>query len=243
MKTTKHIITFFAALASTVAFCGLAELGGLHMKPGSQKGKVAIIDTQNSVASNAFVGVAAMFSKETKINFVYERAEQGDVQSLMDASKANVVLVIVDDDTTPAMLLAPEDYWGKMNVRKLLRNLKTDRAREKFYASRCAKESTRALSILCGGGSSQYPGNVMNAARFEDADAFTNGLPVDMIDAYVKYLGSLGVSPAIYAVYEKACMQGWAPPPTNDVQRAIWDETRQLPTKPIKIKFDPKKGK
>ena len=43
--------------------------------------------------------------------------------------------------------------------------------------------------------------------------------------------------------YAAACRMGWAPPPTNDIQRAIWNETRQIPTNPIKIEFDPAKGK
>ena len=44
------------------------------------------------------------------------------------------------------------------------------------------------------------------------------------------------------ATYREACREGWAPPPTNDLQRAIWEETRKLPEKPIKIEFDPPRG-
>ena len=42
------------------------------------------------------------------------------------------------------------------------------------------------------------------------------------------------------AVYRKACMDGWAPAPTNEYQKAIWDQVHAIPTKPIKIEFDPK---
>ena len=28
--------------------------------------------------------------------------------------------------------------------------------------------------------------------------------------------------------YAAACRMGWAPPPTNDIQRVIWNETRQI---------------
>jgi len=47
------------------------------------------------------------------------------------------------------------------------------------------------------------------------------------------------VTPCIRATYRRACHLGWAPPPTNDVQRAIWEkikaEKERGPTKPITI--------
>ena len=53
----------------------------------------------------------------------------------------------------------------------------------------------------------------------------------------------LGCAEAKFTTYKQACREGWAPPPTNDVQKAIWDQVRQMPAKPIKIEFDPAKGK
>ena len=41
--------------------------------------------------------------------------------------------------------------------------------------------------------------------------------------------------------YEKACREGWAPAPTNEVQRAIWDKVHEMPSAPIKIKPETKK--
>ena len=42
-------------------------------------------------------------------------------------------------------------------------------------------------------------------------------------------------------VYRKACEEGWAPQPTNDVQKAIWDKVHAMPTEPLKIKPETKK--
>ena len=36
---------------------------------------------------------------------------------------------------------------------------------------------------------------------------------------------------------------GWAPQPTNEVQRAIWDKVHAIPDKPLTIEFNPKKDK
>ncbi len=46
--------------------------------------------------------------------------------------------------------------------------------------------------------------------------------------------------------YRRACQEGWAPAPTNDVQRAIWEQVRadkeRGPTKPITISPPNKKN-
>ena len=47
--------------------------------------------------------------------------------------------------------------------------------------------------------------------------------------------------PGKRSVYRKACEEGWAPAPTNDVQKAIWDKVHAMPTEPIKIKPETKK--
>lgn len=58
-----------------------------------------------------------------------------------------------------------------------------------------------------------------------------------MIDSAKAY----GINTIAIATYRTACQQGWAPAPTNDVQKAIWDEVHTLPSEPIKIKPESKK--
>ena len=41
--------------------------------------------------------------------------------------------------------------------------------------------------------------------------------------------------------YRTAVKEGWAPQPTNDVQKAIWDKVHAMPTEPLKIKSETKK--
>lgn len=221
----------------------LVQMGGRHVRPGSQKGKIAVIDTQSRVPADEFKNTIAMLVKETKLNIVYEQANKADTETLKAASKADIAIVIVDDAKTPALLAAPEDCWAVMNVAKMDKNLKTDAAKKKFYVSRCGKELTRAFALVCGGMSSQYPGNVMNYARQQDVDLVTNGLPVDQREAYIRYLSAIDVTPAKEVFYEVACQEGWAPKPKDKYQQEIWDDVHALPEKPIKIKYDPKKGK
>ena len=53
------------------------------------------------------------------------------------------------------------------------------------------------------------------------------------------------MSPAIVSTYLKACEEGWAPTPTNEYQKAIWEQVKadkeRGPTNPIKIPMPKKK--
>ena len=55
----------------------------------------------------------------------------------------------------------------------------------------------------------------------------------------------LSIEPLNIGTYRDACELGIAHPPTNDLQRAIWDKVHAPPKTPLKIKFDPatQKGK
>ena len=245
MKTTVKIaLVAGMTLGSLSVFAGarvndIATIGGLHVQPGSQKGKIAIIDTQTRIPSATFTNVIAMLKRDTQYNIAYERAEKGEPQTLKEKSGANVAVVILDDEDALSLLVAPEDFWAAMNVAKVARGLDAEKS-----ASRCAKELIRAFSLVCGGGGSTFPGNVMNCAKIEDVDKITvHGLPMDRRNCYVGFLESIGVTPAKLAFYEDACWQGWAPKPKDKYQQAIWDEVHSAPAEPVKIKFDPKQGK
>ena len=47
--------------------------------------------------------------------------------------------------------------------------------------------------------------------------------------------------PVMMVTYGRAVREGWAPAPTNEYQKAIWDKIHAMPTEPIKIKPETKK--
>lgn len=57
----------------------------------------------------------------------------------------------------------------------------------------------------------------------------------------------LGITPYRRVSYRDACREGWAPAPTNEFEKVIWEkvkaENSKEPTKGLKIKYDPKKGR
>lgn len=248
----------FAAIAVCTAFVALADnqvqkpkvdmspeaqykrTGGRLVKKGTFTGKIAFIDTQDAVPFEVAQRIAKLFADTVEINVVAEKSANAKPEELLKASGATVAVIIVNDASTPAMLLAPEDRWGVVNVAKLVDDLPSDKAKAKFRPTRAGKEMVRAFSLLCGGGSSQFPGNMMNAPTLRQLDLTVDTIPMDMVGYYQEFLKPLGVTPKEYTTYKRACREGWAPTPTNDVQKAIWEKVHQLPDKPMKIEFDPK---
>ena len=219
-----------AAFAATNQVDRIARAGGLVLRPGAFAGKVSIVNQQARLPQSDCEAIAKAVSEATQCNVVVDGGEG-----------AAVKLYVIDDPSAPTVLLATEDHWGKMNVAKLVDDLPGENAKRKFFVPRGRKMLLKSLSILLGGGASQFPGNSMNTTTLKQLDLAGEGIPVDMIDNYVKYLKPLGVTPAETTTYRKACREGWAPQPTNDVQRAIWDKIHAMPTAPMKIKPETKK--
>ena len=242
---SKMIIGLCIAMCAVMAVADTESEGGLVVNPSSFKGKIAIVNAQKVVSNSEIENVATTLSNASGCNVVTESGSPAitEAASHKNKSQAEVAIVVVADETTPAMLLAPEDHWGVVNVNRLTDDLGSERAKVKFLPHRTRKEIIRAFSILCGGGSSQFKGNVMNAASMREMDYMKETIPVDMINYWRLHLATLGVTPKKVASYADACQQGWAPPPTNSVQKAIWDQIHAMPANPMKIEFDPKKGR
>ena len=220
----------------------LKATGGFIMAPNSLKGKVAIINTQDVVPEKDIQSVASRITSDAKMNFIYQKSAPADPAQLLKNSGAVAAVIVVNDEKQPIALIALEDGWAIVNVAKIGRGLKTDEARAKFVPSRTAKEISRCTAILCGGSRSQFKGNVMDVNKLEDLDLIIDGLPMDRIVAMKDFLKAKGMTEEKRVPYRKACMEGWAPAPTNDYQKAVWDKVHSLPTNPIKVKYDPKKG-
>lgn len=221
----------------------LAKLGGYVVYPNSQKGSVAFIDTQKAVdVSSDFTEVIGYFQHQVPVKIDYVKSEAGEPKTLKANAKANFAVVFISDNTQPTSVIVPEEGYAVVNFAKYTTGLKlpTDEAR---YKRRCARAALKAFVLLCGGGSSRYPGHVASVQTPQELDFAHDKLPIDIQDSVKKYLGAAGVTPMKRTIYQKACQEGWAPQPTNDAQRVIWNQVHQIPDKPITIEFDPKKDK
>lgn len=212
-------------------------------RPNTQKGKIVFADTQTLPLQADLDDMIKKLTRRHRYNMKYVRASVKSFSDLKSEFDADVLVAIVDDSSTPTALIALEDHWGVVNVAKIRDTLKTQKAIDLYLEGRCVKEVLRVFSILCGGGASQYPGNIFNCARIDMLDHTEGMYPIDMQKKYHDYLSAIGVTPQVFVSYERACQEGWAPAPTNEFQKAIWDSVRALPSKPMKIEYDPAKGK
>ena len=212
--------------------------GGYVRNTTEQKGRVLIANTQSRVPLDGLAKSVSKLADIMKIAIDIENATVVDAsksaQFLKDKN-ANAVVYIVESGSSP-LLISPDERWAIVSVAAL---------GDANVPARLQKETLRALTFLCGGTASGYANPmtfpVTDVRQLDLIDS--PDLPIDVIQRMQQYLERLGVTPYKQATYRTACKQGWAPPPTNDVQRAIWDEVRALPSQPLTIQFDPKRGK
>ena len=106
-----------------------------------------------------------------------------------------------------------------------VRQLAEGTADMELVRHRAKNEFARVYGMLCGGVSSQFRAPLMNMVRkASDLNGCTDELPVDVTAKIMPYLEGRGIKSGQLVPYRQACREGWAPVPTNEVQRAIWEE-------------------
>lgn len=212
--------------------------GGRIVKPGTQQGEIVYADCQSHIPKAWIEESIAYFAKETRFKISLRSGTSFDLKD--PKIEGNATLFIIDDASLPAILVAPESRWAFVNVAPIAKE-----QRPAFFEARVKKELSRGFAYLCGAANSQYQRaltrGIVNHADLDKNPDLT--LPVDVIQRFKGYMETLDVRPAMMTTYMKACREGWAPQPTNDVQKAVWDKVHAIPDKPITIEFDPKKDK
>ena len=146
------------------------------------------------------------------------------------------VLMLVDRPGKPVLSIYPEEAVGIVNVA----SLKT--ADKELFETRVAKETWRGIALALGGFATVAPnGRVVKSIlapvySTKDLDDMkVQSLSPNQCAAVYESISKVGIQAARPVVYSVAVRQGWAPAPTNEIQKAIWDKVHALPTEPIKI--------
>lgn len=216
----------------------IARAGGLCAQPGSQKGCVRIVNAQSVLPLQEIEKVCGVIAKqdEYKVEVRTEDLKKCPVEYAKVKSGAGVVIVVVNDEKSSSLMVSPDEHWAVVNIKSLDEGLKTAEARDKFYASRVRKQIIRAFVLATTGNGSQYTKNFFYAKKISDFDLYNEFVPADSAGHCKVALAEMGVTPVRYANYRAACREGWAAAPTNDVQKAIWNELHEIPTEPMVIK-------
>lgn len=222
----------------------LERTGGYVMKPGVGKGTVVFFNVQTRVAESNIVKVASSLVRSLRIKVAVERVEgvvtPADAGTRLKKSGAAAGVFLVDDAANPSTLLvAPEGHWSIVNVAALA----ADGAAEPFVVARTQKEAMRAFLFAFNAGDSQSEDSLMGPiAAPKELDLFPGARPpVDVLNRAIRAMPKYGVERWERYTYRDACQEGWAPAPTNEYQKAVWDKVHALPTEPIKITPETKK--
>ena len=218
------------------------KMGGMIAVRGTPAGSFVILNAQTKVAATNFdysTGRSCRWAKG--LCKIVDGTVPKDgclvtkMGEIMSQQKADFLIAVVDKAGLPASLIALESRWAILNVAALEDGLKspdglTDRARKEFVRVFCA---------LSGGFSSQFKVPLINSVvKVSDLDSCESDPPADINARLRPYLELRGVKPEQKITYRKACEQGWAPTPTNEFQKAVWDKVHAIPSKPMKISYD-----
>ena len=224
----------------------MKNTGGMISRPDTPKGKVVLFYGQNEIQPNEIEqSIRLTFSlmrASYEIKTISEAVSIDNASELMKKYNAAVGIFILNDSKINVpMLIAPEAGWALVNIAVL----KKDNPNSNFLKARTNKEIVRAILHVCGGASSMYDGSISKAiVDIKELDDIVSvNPPIDVIGRTAKYLPAFGVSTSPKVTYKKAVQEGWAPTPTNEYQKAIWDKVHAAPKNPMKIEFDPKKGR
>lgn len=223
----------------------MKRFGGMVRQPRSAKGKVLILNAQKRVASKDLTKAVEEIDRRT--HTAVEVADSGvkELDAVAEAVKSaggKVGIALLDRPGLPALITVPEESWAVVNIAKLAE----DAPKQDALNARVRKEILRAFGLVGGAAFMCLDPIVMrpDVRTPADLDVLVKNecYGIDAGRAFERNLPHTGITPWRVVPYALACQEGWAPAPTNEFQKAIWDKARALPTNPIKIKYDPKKG-
>lgn len=214
--------------------------GGSVRRPQSGLGKFVFVNVQKTVKENNLMEPVTTLARILRSNVAMESGDHFTVESASDLVKHHDALgavFIIDNPELPISLVATEAKWGLVNVAAL----NTPEVDDVLLASRVRREMWRVFAMMNGACNSTFKQCLMqDAFSPKDIDALpAQSFCPEPMGKIMTHLSAMGVKPFETCTYKDACEEGWAPAPTNDVQKAIWDKVHSLPTNPIKIKFDP----
>ena len=191
--------------------------------------------------------VARVYKLATHLDAQTAKEPRGDVaplafaQQKMATAKPLMLVAIVEGVADlPTLSIYPEERIGIVNADKLKSGNDPS-----LPEMRVSKEVWRAIGFVGGLGYSMEENDIMQpfyTIKELEASRYPFIQPMNMARMQ-KMWKRFGVKKERRIPYRVAVQEGWAAAPTNDYQKAIWDEVRGLPEKPITIEFDPAKGK
>jgi hypothetical protein len=206
----------------------LARTGGLVYAPASGPA-IVVLDTQKRIPAATVAETVKQIQTLLRLPFSV-RCQVGtepiaDASAVLAGTNIAVVIVVCDYKSYPSLLVAPEKRWALVNVAAL----GDDNAKEALVAERVHKEIWRAFGCVMGAANSTQSNcllkPVFSLSELDSLDA--KMLAADNLNRILNLSKTIGMKPSRPNTYRKAVEEGWAPAPTNECQKAIWNELRK----------------
>lgn len=245
MSVTLTIFHEVSAIEETSDEIEMRMFGGYVKKQNSSKGKIVILNAQKEIDSSELKQCISIIKQDIKPEILWHDVKEISLPNPLSSIKnanGNIGVVIINNVNYPSLLTAPEEGWSIINVASLA----IDKPNSKKLASRVRKEILRGFALAAGCSFMARGPFVLrpNVRRPRDLDFIKEECyGIDAIRTLSYSMRYYGIVPWIVTTYENACSLGWAPAPTNEYQKAIWDKVHAAPENPMKIEFDPKKGR
>lgn len=202
-----------------------AKTGGLVNPPDDNKVMVFLdartadrtsIDNLSDAASS-HIG----FRSEVRPAIAVSAVEAFSKAKEVLRADAGAVVVFYENEKEPTLSVYPEDAITLVNVKPLYSS------DYPTYRRRLVKEFWRSISFTLGGyACGGTLGSVMQPAfSIADLDAIGGfSIPPPQLGVINSVRPSLKLYNTLPVPYSRACREGWAPAPTNEVQKALFEK-------------------
>lgn len=202
-----------------------ALTGGIVNNYATQKGDVFFLNAQKRVPTEPLAKRIASMTDYFRCRFSLKEWDRpitlANAAETLKASGGNAAVFIVDDPTIPVTILsAPETNWIFINVAALA----SDGADARRVMERTRRELWRAVGFMLGNASVADVCVMRSVGSLKDLDELGAEAPSSGPLIFIsRHLKDIGVEPYQSTSYARALREGWAPMPTNELQKAVYE--------------------
>jgi len=204
----------------------LAKTGGMIVQEGKGP-SILFLNLQSDVKEDAVRETSELIGKLVRFKTQYQSAKplKSPVEQLASKVGGDIaaVVAVIEDPELPALLIAPESRWALVNVAPLRKGAGTEQIQ-----MRVQKEIWRAFAMVMGASNSNFETCLLKPVfDLSDLDALKpKTICPEPFNKIFQTGQKLGIHPSRMTTYRRAVQEGWAPAPTNDFQKAVWNEVK-----------------
>lgn len=204
--------------------------GGFVENYAVMKGEVVFLNAQKRVAAEPLEKRIGTMAEYFRCKFLLKGWEKpitlANAAETLKACGANAAVFVVDDPTMPVTILsAPETNWIFLNVA----GLAADKPDATKLLDRTRRELWRAAGFLLGNGSVADVCVMKSVGSLKELDELGAEAPSSgPLIVMSRRLKQIGVEPYQRSSYSRALREGWAPMPTNEIQKAVYERYQEM---------------